>query len=394
METIRTCVAIVVQLEVNIFQLDLKSAFLNGKIQEEVYVEHPQDDLIYFGTNKAMVAEFKNQMMKEFEMTDLGLMKYFLGIQVKKSPGRIFLSQEKYIEDLQKKFNMSQCKPLSTPMALNKKFQVNCDGEKADTTSYRKLIGSLIYLNTRPDITHSVSLLSRFLNEPSQIHFAAAKRILRYLKGTKTQGIEFKKESECKLVGYTDSDWEVLIDYRKSTSGYIFCLGSNVISWSSRKQKYVALSSAEAEYIACTDATCEVVWLQRILKDMKFEQCEPTIIHCDNMSAIAITKNPIFHARSKHIERRTHFIRDLKIKNLAADLCLERVAVLKLLHDSPPNLLLSAALPDNTDSNKSAMTMSELESETLKSSASEGTIIDLTSEEKEEVPIHVIVGIN
>ncbi|XP_047309920.1 secreted RxLR effector protein 161-like [Impatiens glandulifera] len=165
---------------------------------------------------------------------------------------------------------MSQCKSLSTPMALNEKFQVNDDGEKADSTTYRKLIGSLIYLNTRPDITHSVSLLSRFLNEPSQIHFASAKRILRYLKGTKTQGIELKKESECKLVGYTDSDWAGSIDDRKSTSSYIFCLGSNVISWSSRKQKSVALSSAEAEYIACTDAACEAVWLQRILKDMKF----------------------------------------------------------------------------------------------------------------------------
>ncbi|XP_047339512.1 secreted RxLR effector protein 161-like [Impatiens glandulifera] len=203
---------------------------------------------------------------------------------------------------------MSQCKPLSTPMALNEKFQVNDDGEKADSTSYRKLIGSLIYLNTRPDITHSVSLLSRFLNEPSQIHFATAKRILRYLKGTKTQGIEFKKESECKLVGYTNSDWAGSIDDRKSTSGYIFCLGSNVISWSSRKQKSMVLSSAEAEYIECTDAAYEAVWLQRILKDMKFDQCEPTIIHCDNMLAIAMTKNPVFHARSKHIELRHHFI--------------------------------------------------------------------------------------
>ncbi|XP_047326610.1 uncharacterized mitochondrial protein AtMg00810-like [Impatiens glandulifera] len=327
METIRTCVAIAAQLEAprawnsKINSYFIKKGFNRSTSESSLYVKTIDkdflivclyvDDLIYFGTNKAMVEEFKNQMMKEFEMTDLGLMKYFLGIQVKQSPGRIFLSQEKYIEDLLKKFNMSQCKPLSTLMALNKNFQVNDDGEKADSTSYRKLIGSLIYLNTRPNITHSVSLLSRFLNEQIQIHFAAAKRILRYLKGTKTQGIEFKKESKCKLVGYTDSDWAGSIDDRKSTSGYIFCLGSNVISWSSRKQKFVALSSAEAEYIACIDAACEAVWLQRILKDMKFEQCEPTIIHCDNMSSIAMTKNPIFHARSKHIELRYHFIRYL-----------------------------------------------------------------------------------
>ncbi|KAL0303184.1 UNVERIFIED_CONTAM: Retrovirus-related Pol polyprotein from transposon TNT 1-94 [Sesamum radiatum] len=248
-------------------------------------------------------------MMEKFEMTDLGQMRYFLGIQVKQSPGRIFLSQEKYIDDLLKKFNMGHCKPISTPMALNEKLHDN--GEKIDPSLYRKLIGSLLYHNTRPDITHSVSLLSRFMNEPSKTHFAAAKRVLRYLKSTKNQGVEFKKEENCKLIGYTDSDWAGSIEDRKSTSGYIFCLGTNVISWSSRKQKSVALSSAEAEYIATTNAACEVVWLRRILKDMEFEQSGSTTIFCDNMSAIAMAKNPVFHARSRHIELQHHFIREL-----------------------------------------------------------------------------------
>ncbi|KAL0402497.1 UNVERIFIED_CONTAM: Retrovirus-related Pol polyprotein from transposon TNT 1-94 [Sesamum latifolium] len=207
-------------------------------------------------------------MMEKFEMTDLGQMRYFLGIQVKQSPGRIFLSQENYIDDLLKKFNMSHCKPISTPIALNEKLHVHDDGEEVDPSLYRKLIGSLLYLNTRPDITHS-------------------------------------------LVGYTDSDWAGSIDDRKSTSGYIFCLGKNVISWSSRKQKSVALSSAEAEYIAATNAACEAVWLRRILKDMKFAQCGPTIIFCDNMSAIAMAKNPVCHVRSKHIELRHHFFQEL-----------------------------------------------------------------------------------
>ncbi|XP_047328669.1 uncharacterized mitochondrial protein AtMg00810-like [Impatiens glandulifera] len=377
MEIIHTCVAIAAQLEVNIFQLDVKSAFLDGEIQEEaprawnskinsyfikkgfnqstsessLYVKTIDkdflivylyvDDRICFGTNKAMVEDFKNQIMKEFEMIDMGLMKYFLGIQVKQIPGRIFLSQEKYIEDLLNKFNMIQCNPISTPMALNEKFQVNDDDEKADSTNYRKLIGSLIYLNTRPNITHSVSLLSS-LNEPSQIHFAAAKRILRYFKGTKTQGIEFKRESECKLVGYTDSDWAGSINNRKSTSGYIFCLGTNVISWSSRKQKYVALSSVEAEYIVCTDEACEAVWLQRNLKNMKFEQCEPTIIHCDNMSAIVMTKNPVFHARSKHIELRHHFIRDLVTQEIIS------MKFIKT-EDQPADIMTKAVTIDKFD---------------------------------------------
>ncbi|KAL0442101.1 UNVERIFIED_CONTAM: Retrovirus-related Pol polyprotein from transposon TNT 1-94 [Sesamum radiatum] len=193
-------------------------------------------------------------MMEKFEMTDLGKMRYFLGIQVKQSPRRIFLSQEKYIDDLLKKFNMSHYKPISTPMLLNEKLHVHDDGEKVDLSPYRKLIGSLLYLNIRPDITHSVSLLSKFMNQPSKTHFAAAKRIL--------------------------SNWAGSVDDRKSTSGYIFCLGTNVISWSSRKQKFVALSSAEAEYIATTNAAYEALWLRRILKHMKFEQSGPTIIFC------------------------------------------------------------------------------------------------------------------
>ncbi|KAL0456365.1 UNVERIFIED_CONTAM: Retrovirus-related Pol polyprotein from transposon TNT 1-94 [Sesamum latifolium] len=151
-------------------------------------------------------------------MTDLGLMRYFLGIQVKQSLGRIFLSQEKYIDDLLKKFNMYHCKPISTPMALNEKLHIHDDGEKVDPSLYRKLIGSLHYLNTMPDITHSVSLLSRFINEPSKTCNVAAKRILRYLKSTKNQGTEFEKEENCKLVGYS-SDWPGSIDDRKSTSG-------------------------------------------------------------------------------------------------------------------------------------------------------------------------------
>lgn len=408
METIRTILALAAQLEVCVYQLDVKSAFLNGEIQEEVYVEQPEgfeikgqegkvyrlykalyglkqtprawnskinsyfiqngfnrsmsesslyvnnlgrdflvvclyvDDLLYFGTSKSMVEEFKKKMMRDFEMSDLGQMKYFLGIQVKQSPGRIFLSQEKYIDDLLEKFSMNQCKPVSTPMGPNEKFQVNDDAEKVDATLYRKLIGSLIYLNTRPDITQSVSLLSRFMNEPSKNHFTAAKRILRYLKGTKNQGIEFKKENNFNLVGYTDSDWAGSLVDRKSTLGYIFCLGTNIISWSSRKQRSIALSSAQAEYIAAADAACEAIWLRRILKDLMFEQQEPTTIHCDNMSAIAMTKNPVFHARSKHIELRHHFIRDLVSRE---EICMEFINT----NDQPADILTKAVTFDKFD---------------------------------------------
>ena len=203
-------------------------------------------------------------------MTDLGLMKYFLGFQERQSTGEVFICQEKYIEDLLKKFHMAACKPVSTPMSSNEKLKQEDAVEKADAKTYQSPIGSLIYLtNTRPDIVHSVNLISRFMNQPSKLHYAVAKRILRYLQGTKQLGILCKKENGNNLVGFTDDDWAGSLDDRKSTSGYIFCLGSNVISWSSKKQKMVALSSAEAEYIAATDAACEAIWLRRLLSDLQ-----------------------------------------------------------------------------------------------------------------------------
>ncbi|KAG6521833.1 hypothetical protein ZIOFF_018966 [Zingiber officinale] len=204
--------------------------------------------------------------------------------------------------------------PNKTPYEawLQRKPQLDDGAAKVDAKIYRSLVGSLIYLtNTRPDIVYSVSLISRFMHEPSKLHYAAAKRILRYLQGTRKLGIKYVKEKENKLVGYTDSDWAGSLDDRKSTSGYIFCLGSKIISWVSKKQKTVSLSSAEAEYIAATDAACEAVWLRRILSDVEQKQEAPITIFCDNNSTIAMTKNPVFHARTKHIELRHHFIRDL-----------------------------------------------------------------------------------
>lgn len=336
METIRTVLALAAQLKLQVYQLDVKSAFLNGEIEEEVYVEQPQgykvqgeedkvyrlkkalyglkqaprawnnkidkylvehrflkspsepslyvkmqgnhflilclyvDDLIYTGNNSQMMEEFKKAMMQEYEMTDLGLMRYFLGMQVKQRPGQIFISQEKYADDLLKKFNMQDCKPLATPMAMNEKLSKDDGQNKVDATVYRSLVGSLIYLtNSRPDIVHAVSIVSRFMSNPSKAHFAAAKRILRYVKGTKDFGILYEADRDFNLTGYTDSDWAGSTDDRKSTSGYVFLLGNKAISWASKKQTTVALSSAEAEYMAATSAACEATWLRKILQDVQ-----------------------------------------------------------------------------------------------------------------------------
>ncbi|KAI5323652.1 hypothetical protein L3X38_032724 [Prunus dulcis] len=270
------------------------------------------DDLIYTSTNPRMAEVFKKNMMKEYEMTDLGTMRYFLGIQVQQSDEGIFISQGKYAENLLKKFNMLKSKPMDTPMAINLKLTSNDGAPKFDASIYKSVVGSLIYLtNTRPDIVHAVSVVSRFMSDPSNHHFAAVKRILRYIQGTKGYGIRYTQEKKAHLVGYTDSDWAGAIDDRKSTSGHVFFLGSKVISWSSKKQSTVALSTTEAEYISATSAACEAVWIRRILADLRQEQNTPTKLYCDNMSTIAMTKNPVFHSRSKHIELRHHFIRKL-----------------------------------------------------------------------------------
>jgi len=189
------------------------------------------DDIIYAGTDMKMVEKFKMAMMKEFEMIDLGLMKYFLGFQVKQSSGDIFILQEKYVEDLLKKFQMSTCKPLLTPMAFDEKLKQDDGAEMGDEKLHRSLEGSLIYLtNTRPDIVQSVSVLSRFMSKPSKIHYAAAKRVLSYVHRTKKMGLRYVKDSSNKQVGFIDSDWARSVEDRRSTLGYLLCLGSKLIS--------------------------------------------------------------------------------------------------------------------------------------------------------------------
>ncbi|KAL0332826.1 UNVERIFIED_CONTAM: Retrovirus-related Pol polyprotein from transposon RE1 [Sesamum calycinum] len=156
----------------------------------------------------------------------------------------------------------------------------------------------------------NIKAVQRFMQSPSQVHYVAAKRILRYLRGTKDFGIWYKSTNDAKLVGYTDSDWAGSVDDMKSTSGYTFSLGSGIFTWASKKQATVAQSSAEAEYIAAAATSNHAIWLRRILEDIGEKQEEPTTIYCDNKSAIAITKNPVQHNRTKHIDIKYHSLRE------------------------------------------------------------------------------------
>ena len=212
-------------------------------------------------------------------MSYLGLLHYFLGLEVKQGVDGVFILQRKYAEDLLKRFNMLNYKVAATPMNMNERLQLEDGTDKTDARSFRSLVGGLIYLShTRPDISFSVGMVSRFMNSPTKHHYGAAKRILRYIAGTLDFGIWYTQVSEFKLVGFTDSDWASSLDDRRSTSGSIFNLGAGAVTWSSKKQATTALSTSEAEYIAATSSACQAVWLRRLLADLHQEHCPPKTI--------------------------------------------------------------------------------------------------------------------
>lgn len=164
---------------------------------------------------------------------------------------------------------------------------------------------------TRPDITYSVSLISRFMESSRIDHWEAGKRILRFVKGSIDHGITYSRTKDFKLKGFSDSDFGGNLDDSRSTAGYVFNMGTGVVSWQSKKQNVVALSTAEAEYMSLSIAGCQALWIRSILKELGIPQEDPTMIYCDNRSAIALTKNPVFHGKSKHIRIKYHFIREL-----------------------------------------------------------------------------------
>ena len=377
LESIRLLLSIACVKKFKLFQMDVKSAFLNGYLQEEVYVEQPKgfvdphspnhvfklkkalyglkqaprawydrltqylidnhyrrggidrtlfikhhdhdifvaqiyvDDIVFGSTNKTKVDEFVSVMSSEFEMSMVGELNYFLGMQVKQTSMGIMLSQSKYANNLVKRFGLENGKDFETPMSTTLKLDKDEKGKSVDQSLYRSMIGSLLYLTaSRPDICFSVGLCARFQANPKESHLKAVKRIIRYIKGTYNLGLFYSFDTNDILVGYCDADWAGNIDDRKSTSGGCFYVGNNLVSWSSKKQNSVSLSSSEAEYIAAGSACTQLLWMKQILKDYEIEQGKMTL-YCDNLSAINISKNPVQHSRTKHIDIRHHFIRDL-----------------------------------------------------------------------------------
>ncbi|RVW82656.1 Retrovirus-related Pol polyprotein from transposon RE1 [Vitis vinifera] len=267
------------------------------KIEEDILIVSLYvDDLLVTGSNAGFVNKFKAEMEQVFEMTDLGEMSYFLGMEVHQKQNEIFIYQQKYAKEILKKFKMEECKPTSTPMNQKEKFCKEDGAKKVDEGLYRSMIGCLMYLTaTRPDIMHVVSLLSRYMHCASEIHFQAAKRVIRYVKGTVDYGIKFSQVQSFNFHGFSDSDWAGCVDDMRSTLGYCFSFGSGVFSWSSRKQEVVAQSTAEAEYIAAVAAVNQALWLRKLLTDLDMKQEVSTKVFVDNQATISIANDPVFH---------------------------------------------------------------------------------------------------
>ncbi|XP_060672833.1 secreted RxLR effector protein 161-like [Ziziphus jujuba] len=235
-------------------------------------------------------------MAREFEMTDIGLMSYYLGIEVKQGGKGILITQEGYAKEVLKKLKMDDANPVGTPMECGVKLSKHEEGEKVDPTFFKSLVGSLRYFTcTRPDILYAVGVISRYMENPTTTHLKAARRILRYLKGTISFGLYYSTSDDYKLLGYSDSDLGGDIDDRKSTSDFEFYLGNTAFTWMSKKQQIVTLSTCEAEYVAVTSYVCHAIWLRNLLRRLGCPQEEPTKIYVDNKSAIAFAKSPVFH---------------------------------------------------------------------------------------------------
>eukprot|EP00253_Pinus_taeda_P003828 PITA_03828 len=257
------------KLNFNHFDLDDATLFVKkfGKIV--VYLVVYVDDILMTGNNEIYISSIKKELGKSFEMTDLGYVHYYLGIEVTQHPKSIFLSQKKYIGDLLNRFGMTECNPFTTPMEQNLKLTSIEGKEFEDATKYRQLVGSINYLTTTTDISFAVGILSRFMQKPCEGHWCAVKRVLRYLKETQDLGIKYTQVDDFSLIGYSNSDFDGEKETRVSTSGYAMSLGSGAVSWRSRKQSVPADSTTEAKYVVVAEATKEIVWLRKILEDLQ-----------------------------------------------------------------------------------------------------------------------------
>ena len=273
------------------------------------------DDVLITGSSLELISRTKTDLKTRFEMTDSGKCAFVLGIELLDGQdGSVTMCQRRYVDDILKRFNMDQCKAVVSPVDISTRLVPSNATTRIDAP-FREAVGALMHLMTatRPDIAYAVGYVSRFMENPQETHWAAVKRIFRYLQGTKTHGICFKPGNDIDFRGYSDADWAGDHADRKSTSGYTFMLMGAPVSWGSKKQSSVSLSTSEAEYIALSLAIQEGKWIHRLLTEILAAGSKTPpefMIREDNQSCIKMTKNPVNHGRAKHIDIKYHHIRD------------------------------------------------------------------------------------
>ncbi|GKB73600.1 ribonuclease H-like domain-containing protein [Tanacetum coccineum] len=292
--TIRTVLSLDVSRKWPIHQLDVKNAFLNGDLSETVYMHQP----LGFGD-----ARFPNHVMPQEPdfITVVAILLYLF----------VDMVLRKYALQLLEHAHMVNCNPSRTPVDTGSKL--GPEGVPVqDPTLYRSLAGGLQYLTfTRPDLSYAVQQVCLYMHDSREPHFAALKRILRYVRGTVDFGLQLYASATTSLVGYTDADWAGYPSTRRSTSGYCVFLGDNLLSWSAKRQHTLTRSSAEAEYRGVANVVAETAWPRNLLRELHSPLSTDTLVYCDNVSAIYMSANPVQHQRTKHIEIDIHFVRDM-----------------------------------------------------------------------------------
>ena len=377
--SIRTLLATAAQRRMHVHQMDVHTAFLTGKLDEDIYMSQPEgfvvegkeeqvchlhrslyglkqsprcwnrelnchlidsgfkqskadpcvyyrwkngnlnivsiyvDDLILVVDLMKDLEQTKEELSARFKMKDLGQLRYCLGIVCEQRTGCIKLNQRPYIDNLVRRFGLDKACGVSTPADACVKLVAE-DGisQPADPRLFQQIVGSLQYAagGTRPDIAYAVSSVAKFCNQPTELHLTAAKSVLRYLKQTRDLSLTYVKNTPEAIIGYSDADWAGDVKDRRSTSGNVFLLGGAAITWASKKQSSVALSTVEAEYMSLSVATHEAIWLRQLQEELGMKDAGPTLIYEDNQGAISMAKNPVFHKRTKHIQIRYHFVRE------------------------------------------------------------------------------------
>jgi len=392
--TVKVLLALAATLDLEIHQMDVKTAFLNGELEEEIYMEIPEgyhdwktksntefesepdmvlqlqkslyglkqaprvwnksldsflrslgfkrseadhslylrhdaiiavyvDDMSLFAERIETIQQLKQQLKGKYEMTDLGEMKRFLGIEITRDrkARTIRLNQERYIDEVLQRFSMENCKPMKTPLPTRSNLEVYAkDANPDDRLLYQSMLGSIMYamLWTRPDLAYTISLLGQFSANPGPDHWNCMKHVMRYLKGSKSVELQYSGSLDSlNFHGFTDSEFAGDQVTRKSTSGHIFMMSGGAVSWASKRQSTVAASSTEAEYIATAFAAKEAIWLRQLLREVEQQFIDPkeqsklpaTMLYGDNQGSISLTKNPENHQRTKHIDVQYHFTR-------------------------------------------------------------------------------------